>query len=192
MKGRRVAPDGDLARGRRSPPLVRLDPAAAVRARGGRRQACRPGFLAIAIRSLQGTRGAFDSGRPGTALYNHRMLGRGVRLILTLAVLVATGVVPAAPCCAMEGSGPSAVEVRDCCGSDCCRLEKRGPMQADLLIEPRKAGAAAATAFSHPPPVAETAIRAGSLHDRLSFLETDPSPPRGGRDIHLRISLLRI
>ena len=122
------------------------------------------------------------------------MLGRGVRLLLSLAVLAETGVVSSTPCCTMECfSRPASVEVRDCCdSSDCCRGEKRGPAQAALSIKPPELGAAMTSAFSHPLFAGEAAVTSGASLDRLSLFETDLPPPRDGRDTHLRISLFRI
>jgi len=122
------------------------------------------------------------------------MLGRGVRLLLSLAVLAETGVVSSTPCCTMGClSRPASVEVHDCCdSSDCCRLEKRGPAQAALSIRPPEVGTAATLALSHPPPLGEAAVASRAGLARLSFFETDLPPPRDGRDTHLRISLFRI
>ena len=113
-------------------------------------------------------------------------------MLLSLAVLVETGVA-STPCCAMQQlSGPASIEVLDCCDSaDCCRLEKRGPAQVALSIKPPDVGAAALS-FSHPllPGEAAVALRAGFA--RSSFFENDHPPPLNGRDTHLRISLLRL
>jgi hypothetical protein len=120
------------------------------------------------------------------------MFSRGVRLLLSLAVLVETGIV-SAPCCAMEQlSRPASVEVLDCCDSaDCCRLEKRGPTQVAFSIKPPEVGAAA-LCFTHPLVLGEAAVASRNGFARSSFFENDHPPPRNGRDTHLRISLLRL
>jgi hypothetical protein len=122
------------------------------------------------------------------------MLYRGLRLLLGLAVLAATGVASGAPCCTMEQlARPASAEVRDCCdSSDCCRGEKRGPAQAALSIKPLELRAAVTPAFSHPLFAGEAAVASAAGLERLSFLETNLPPPRDGRDTHLRISLFRI
>lgn len=122
------------------------------------------------------------------------MVGRGVRLLLSLAVLAETGVVSSKPCCTMEQLARSAAaEVCDCCdSSDCCRGEKRGPAQAALSIKPPELGAAVTLSFSHPLFAGEAAVASGAGLERLSFFEINLPAPRDGRDTHLRISLFRI
>jgi hypothetical protein len=122
------------------------------------------------------------------------MFSRGLRLLLGVAVLAATGVASGVPCCTMEQlAGPASAEVRDCCdSSDCCRVEKRGPAQAALSARPLELGAGPAPAFSHPLFVGEAAAASRAGLRRVSFFQTDLPPPRNGRDTHLKISLLRI
>ncbi len=121
------------------------------------------------------------------------MIHRGLRLLLGLAVLAATGVA-SSPCCTMQQlSRPASAEIRDCCeSSDCCRVETRGPAQAALSIKPPEVGTATALALSHPLLSGQAAVAPSAGLARLSFFETDRLPSRDGRDTHLRISLFRI
>ena len=122
------------------------------------------------------------------------MRDRGLALLLSFGVLAATGIASGTPCCTLQQlSRPVSAEMRDCCDSpDCCRVEKRGVAQAALSIKAPEVGTVAALPVSHPLFVGEAAAASSAALSRLSFSRTDHPPPRGGRDTHLRISLLRI
>jgi hypothetical protein len=122
------------------------------------------------------------------------MFDRGLRLVLCLAVLAATGVASAMPCCTLQQlSSPVSAEIRDCCESpDCCRLEKRGPAQAALSVKPPEVAAAAAIFVAHPLFLGESATALNGAFARVSLFDSDLPPPLDGRGTHLRISLFRI
>jgi len=122
------------------------------------------------------------------------MLRKSLLLFLGIAVLAATGVASPLPCCTLEElSRPGSTEVRDCCDrQDCCRVEKRGPAQAALSIKAPEVGVTTLLATSHPQWLVQEAVSPAGALARQPLFEKDHPPPRGGRDTHLRISLLRI
>ena len=128
------------------------------------------------------------------AVQSRVVFDRGLALLLSVGVLTATGIASGTPCCTLEQlSRPASAEMRDCCDSpDCCRAEKRGVAQAALSIKAPEVGTAAALPVSHPLFAGDTALASEAALLRLPFSRTDHPPPRGGRDTHLRISLLRI
>jgi hypothetical protein len=119
---------------------------------------------------------------------------RGLALLLSLGVLAATGIASGTPCCTLQQlSRPVSAEMRDCCDSpDCCRVEKRGIAPAALSIKAPELAAPATHSVGHPLFDGETAFVSDAALGRPPFSRTDHPPPRGGRDTHLRISLLRI
>jgi hypothetical protein len=115
-------------------------------------------------------------------------------LLLSVGVLAATGIASGTPCCTLQQlSRPVSAEMRDCCDSpDCCRVEKRGVAEAALSIRAPELAPAAALSVGHLLFVGEAAFVSGAALARPPFSRTDHPPPRGGRDTHLRISVLRI
>jgi hypothetical protein len=132
--------------------------------------------------------------RASAAVQLRVVFERGLALLLNVGVLAATGIASGTPCCTLQQlSRPVSAEMRDCCDSpDCCRVEKRGVAQAALSIKAPEVGALAVLPVSHPLFAGVAAVASGGAPWRLSFSRTDHPPPRGGRDLHLRISLLRI
>ncbi len=124
------------------------------------------------------------------------MARRGLGVLLMVGVLCATGVASGAPCCKLlrldttNGAGAGA---GDCCGSsNCCRIEKRGPAQAELLAMAPEAAAPEAPSVSHPLFLVEAESFRPAVSERQRLFSTDHPPPPGGRDTHLLISLFRI
>jgi hypothetical protein len=128
------------------------------------------------------------------AVQSRSMRNRELALLLSLGVLAATGIASGTPCCTLQQLyRPVSAEVRDCCDSpDCCRVEKHGVAQAALSIKAPEVGTVAALPVSHPLFFGEAGAASSAVLSRLFFSRTDHPPPRGGRDTHLRISLLRI
>lgn len=114
-------------------------------------------------------------------------------VLLTAGVLCATGIASGAPCCTLLAldAGNRAAAV-DCCeSSNCCSIEKQGPAQAELLATlPGAAGSVAS--FAHPLVLADAEASLPAASALKRFSRTDHSPPPGGRDTYLRVSLLRI
>jgi hypothetical protein len=122
------------------------------------------------------------------------MVRRALGALLTVGVLCTTGVASGTPCCTLLGLEPdSRPRVEDCCtSSDCCRIEKRGPAQTAPLSRASEDAGPATLSVGHPPFAGETAGASVALSDRTRFFETDHPPPPAGRNVYLRISLLRI
>ncbi len=124
------------------------------------------------------------------------MVRRGLGVLLVVGVLCATGVASGTPCCTLlrlDSSNRAGEGAGDCCeSSNCCRIEKRGPAQAEFLATSPDAAAAEAPLVSRPILAAGPvgASPAGSAGQALS--PTDHPPPPGGRDTYLRISLFRV
>lgn len=83
--------------------------------------------------------------------------------------------------------------MRDCCKSpDCCRVEMRGVAQVALSIKAPQAATMTALPVSYPLFTLDSVLVCDPALLRLPFLRPDHPPPGGGRDTHLRISLLRL
>ena len=135
-----------------------------------------------------------DQRSAGVGVYNWGMSGRGLRLLLCFAVLGATGLISAMPCCALPQLSPAAsAELRDCCGSgECCRVEKPGPAPVVIAVRYPEIRSAAAFPAGHPAFPGDSAIASDGALARVSFFQSDLPPPLNGRGTHLRNSLLRI
>jgi hypothetical protein len=124
------------------------------------------------------------------------MLRKGLGVLLTAGVLCATGIASGTPCCTLltldSGHGAGAPAV-DCCEStNCCSIEKQGPAQAELLATLPGTAGSEASFVSHPLFIANAEALLPATPALKRFTRTDHSPPPGGRDTYLRVSLLRI
>ena len=121
------------------------------------------------------------------------MLRRGLAFVVSLGLLAATGVASGTPCCTLTHLADRAsVASPDCCDDpDCCRGEKRGPVDATLTVR---------TSEISPPavfvPVPALPASRVSGPDLLAFgdrpVANEHSPPLDRSRTHLLISVFRI
>jgi hypothetical protein len=121
------------------------------------------------------------------------MLRRGLAFVVSLGLLAATGVASGTPCCTLTHLADRAsVASPDCCDDpDCCRGEKRGPVDATLsAATPETEPRAAFVPISPLLPGRISSMVLPAFSDRTAVSEHPP--PLDRSRTRLLISLFRI